>query len=211
MDSSFLSPEQAYKKLGAGVRGYLSGGENLTPTRSEISQLSTGQKPFAAILTCADSRVSPELIFQQSLGQLFVVRVAGNIATSEAIASLEYTVANLGTPLIVVMGHSSCGAVGAAIENASGKLDLTPHLQQLVEQIQPSFTHDYVGSTGISEADVCSQKNAHFSAQQLRENSQVLSGFEKDGKLKIVSAFYNLSSGEVQFLDEANKEEKQNA
>ncbi|WP_370087125.1 carbonic anhydrase [Ekhidna sp.] len=157
---------------------------------SRRSELVSGQAPWAVVLSCADSRVVPELAFDTGLGELFVLRVAGNIANTDTIASIEYAIAHLGTEVIVVMGHESCGAVGAAL--AGG--DNGYNLNHLLAQIEPAKAQ-----AGSSDVNVVVKKNAELSAKDLYDRSAILKGAVDKGKLKIVSAFYNLGSGKVDF------------
>ena len=152
--------------------------------------LTGGQSPFAIILSCADSRVVPELAFDTGLGEIFVVRVAGNVANSSSIASIEYAVANLGTKLIVVMGHESCGAVGAAV--AGG--DNGKNLNHLLGFIKP-----VVEANRGEEMPVIIKKNANNSAESLIQNSPIISDAVKNESVKIVSAYYSLRTGKVDF------------
>jgi len=149
------------------------------------------QQPFAAVLACADSRVPVELVFDQTIGHIFVTRIAGNIATSEIIGSLEYGAAVLGTKAILVIGHSSCGAVDATIKGKAvpGQISsLFPHIQPAVNQVGP----DLVATI---------KANAKNQATLLRDGSPVLSGLVKEGKLKVVAGYYDLGSGAVTMLD----------
>lgn len=153
-------------------------------------QLTGGQDPWAIVLSCADSRVVPELAFDTGLGELFVLRVAGNIANTDTIASIEYAVAHLGTGVIVVLGHESCGAVGAALQGG----DNGYNLNHLLAQIQPAMTQ-----AGSEDVNTVVKKNAELSAKDLYDRSSIISGAVDGGQLKIVSAFYNLGSGKVDF------------
>ncbi|WP_462249907.1 carbonic anhydrase [Ekhidna sp.] len=155
------------------------------------SELTGGQAPWAIVLSCADSRVVPEHAFDAGLGELFVLRVAGNIANTDTIASIEYAVAHLGTGVIVVMGHESCGAVGAAL--AGG--DNGYNLNHLLAQIEPAKAQ-----ADSSDVNVVVKKNAELSAKDLYDRSTIISGAVDSGKLKIVTSFYNLGSGKVDFL-----------
>lgn len=159
------------------------------------SSLTSGQSPYAIILSCADSRVVPELAFDTGLGELFVLRVAGNIADTTTIASIEYAVAHLGTPVIVVMGHQSCGAVTAAIQGG----DNGYNLNTLVAHIVPAIA---ASGDGAEVNDVV-KKNAEMNAQDLISRSAIIGDAVREGKVKIVSAYYNLDSGKVDFLAEA--------
>ncbi len=154
-------------------------------------ELVNGQSPWAIVLSCADSRVVPELTFDTGLGELFVLRVAGNIASTDIIASIEYAVAHLKTEVIVVMGHESCGAVGAAL--AGG--DNGYNLNHLLAQIEPAKTQ-----AGSSDINAIVRKNAEISAKDLYERSSIIKGAVDQGKLKITSSFYHLGSGKVDFL-----------
>ncbi|MGH6817213.1 MAG: carbonic anhydrase, partial [Methylovirgula sp.] len=148
------------------------------------------QQPFAAVLSCADSRVPVELIFDQSIGHLFVARVAGNIATPEIIASLEYGAAVLGTKAILVLGHANCGAVKAAME---GK-EVPGQISGLYAFLRPAVE----AAGGDLEAAI--KANAKIQAHLLATASPVLAGMVKDGKLKIAAGYYALDSGRVTLL-----------
>lgn len=166
--------------------------DTAVPDAAEIQKHTGGQAPYAILLSCADSRVAPELAFDAGIGELFVLRVAGNVANTSTIASIEYAVAHLGTKLIVVMGHQSCGAVGAAV--AGG--DNGPNLNKLVSYIQPAV--DKLGK----DADVADiiKENANVSASTLTAQSDIISNAVASDGVKIVSAYYNLDSGKVDFV-----------
>lgn len=153
--------------------------------------LTGGQSPYAIILSCADSRVVPEQAFDTGLGEIFIIRVAGNVANTSSIASIEYAVANLGTKLIVVMGHQSCGAVGAAI--AGG--DNGPNLNKLVSYILPAV--DKLGAE--ANMDDIIKENANVSAATLMNSSKIIDDAVNSGGVEIVSAYYSLQTGEVDF------------
>ena len=156
------------------------------------SALTSGQEPYAIILSCADSRVVPELAFDAGLGELFVIRVAGNIANSSSIASIEYAVANLGTGIIMVLGHESCGAVTAAMKGG----DNGQNLNHLVDHIKPAIQST---SDGASVNEVV-KENARLTAKELRQRSDIISKAVEGGKVRIVPAYYNLGSGKVDIL-----------
>ena len=155
-------------------------------------ELTSGQAPFAVILSCADSRVVPELAFDAGLGELFVVRVAGNIANKSSMASIEYCVAHCGSKLVVVLGHQSCGAVTAAVSGG----DNGPNLNHLLEHIQPAVSAS--GADASIEAVV--KKNASMTVDNLIANSAILKDAVENGGVQIVPAYYNLDSGKVDFL-----------
>ena len=151
-----------------------------------------GQEPYAIILSCADSRVVPELAFDAGLGELFVIRVAGNIANTSSIASIEYAVAHVGSKLIVVLGHQNCGAVTAAI--AGG--DNGNNLNHLLSHIAPAMAASEKGATVNDIAKI----NAELTAVELIGKSVIIKNAIDNGDLKIVPAYYNLSTGKVDFL-----------
>jgi carbonic anhydrase len=189
---STATPDAALKELTDGNKRFMAG--RLTAHDQDLTILKQStvekQEPFAAVLSCADSRVPVELVFDQSIGHVFVTRVAGNIVTPEIIGSLEYGAAVLGTKLILVMGHSSCGAVKASID---GK-EVPGQISSLYPHIQPAIAQG--GSSLVS----ATKANAKIQASLLREASPVISGMVKEGKLKVVAGYYDLGSGGVEIL-----------
>jgi len=189
---STLNPDAALNELMQGNKRFTSG----HPTAQEhdialLKKTVDKQEPFASVLSCADSRVPVEIVFDQSIGQIFVTRVAGNIVTPEIIGSLEYGAAALGTKVILVMGHSNCGAVKAAIQakDVPGQISaLFPHIRPAVDQAGPSL-------------EPAIKANARIQAGLLREASTVISGLLKEGKLKVVAAYYDLGTGAVTLLE----------
>ena len=160
---------------------------------SRRKSLLDGQEPYAIILTCADSRVVPELAFDTGLGELFVVRVAGNIANSSSIASIEYAVAHLGTNVIVVLGHQSCGAVTAALEGG----DNGYNLNHLLAHITPAIVASKEGATVNDVAKI----NIELTVGELKNRSEIIRNAVDKGDIKVVPAYYNLDSGKVDFLE----------
>ena len=160
---------------------------------SRRENLTVGQDPYAIILSCADSRVVPELAFDTGLGELFVVRVAGNIANTSSIVSIEYAVAHIGSPVIVVMGHESCGAVTAAVQGG----DNGYNLNHLLGQIYPAV----IASKENADLSEIIIKNAEFSVAEMKNRSAIISDAIDNGKLTIVSAYYHLDTGVVDFFD----------
>jgi len=154
--------------------------------------LTGGQEPYAIILSCADSRVVPELAFDTGLGELFVIRVAGNIANTSTVASIEYAVAHLKTKVIVVLGHESCGAVTAAM----GDADNGHNLNHLLSHITPAR---YASADKSVNGVV--KKNAQLTVEALYNRSKIIHEAVDAGSLKIVPAYYNLGSGKVDFLN----------
>lgn len=186
-----MDAKNALHELKAGNARFLAGKPNRNNQDSaRIQSLSNGQAPWAIILSCADSRVVPEIAFDTGLGELFVIRVAGNVANKSTIASIEYAVAHLGTQLIVVMGHESCGAVGAAIAKGGG----SESLDHLLAEIKPAI--EKTGSLDVNTVVKC---NAELSAENLLTRSEIIKNATTDQGLEVVSAFYNLQDGKVDF------------
>lgn len=156
-------------------------------------ELTSGQAPHTIVLSCADSRVVPELAFDSGIGELFVVRVAGNLANTSSIASIEYAVAHLGSKVIVVLGHESCGAVTAAINGG----DNGYNLNHLLSHITPAIA---ASPDGAPVNDVV-KTNAKLNGEELVNRSSIIGGAVAKGDVKIVSGYYNLGSGKVDFMD----------
>jgi carbonic anhydrase len=190
---SAVGPDKALAMLTAGNDRYVAQQLGSFQEDLDILKQKTAEKqePFAAVLSCADSRVPVELLFDQSIGHIFVNRVAGNIATSEIIGSLEYGAAVLGTEVIMVLGHGSCGAVKAAI---AGK-EVPGQISALYSYIRPAV--DQAGP----DVDAVGRANAQIQARLLRQSSPVLAELVKQGKLKVVAGFYDLVTGKVALLD----------
>lgn len=151
-----------------------------------------GQSPYAIILSCADSRVVPELAFDTGLGELFVIRIAGNVANQSSVASIEYAVAHLGTKVIVVLGHESCGAVSAAIAGGDNGVNLNHLLSHIAQAINDSGAN--------ADVQTVVKKNAKINAHELVKKSTIIAEAVQNEGLQIVSAYYNLDSGKVDFL-----------
>ena len=186
---STLTPHAALQELMDGNKRFTT--QRMTSFDHDLAVLKQHtiekQEPFAAVLSCADSRVPVELIFDQSIGHIFVTRVAGNIATSEIIASLEYGAGVLGTKVILVIGHAGCGAVKATIQakEVPGQISsLYPYIQAAVDQTGPNL-------------EAATKANAKNQAALLRKASTVISGLVRENKLKVAAAFYDIGSGTV--------------
>lgn len=193
--ASTLTPDEALAKLMEGNQRFVEN-KRLNPNQDSvrISQVATGQAPFAAILGCADSRVVPEMVFDQGIGDLFVVRVAGNIAITEDIASEEFAVGVLGAPLLLVLGHERCGAVQAALEPGT---ELPGVIESLVYAIRPAVE----ASSGESGDQLTNaiKENVRLQVQRL-QTSSVIAQAVAQGKLKVVGAYYDLDTGEVSLV-----------
>ena len=147
--------------------------------------------PFAVVLGCADSRVVPEIVFDTDLGELFTVRVAGNVASTSAIASIEFAVSQLNVKVVLVKGHSGCGAVTAAVEGG----DHGPNLNKLITHIVPAIEQN-----PGQNVDEVVKANARINAEELIKRSAIIAEAVNEGQLKIFPTFYHLESGEIEFL-----------
>lgn len=165
---------------------------------TDRERLSTGQKPHTIVLSCSDSRVPPEIVFDQKLGEIFVVRTAGETLDPTSIASIEYALEHLGARLILVMGHSSCGAVKAAHSTMDGSDAGSPNLNKLVADIHPRIAA-YKGMTPSKGYLDESWANARGVAKDLMGRSQIIANKLKAGEAKIQVALYNLATGKVDF------------
>jgi carbonic anhydrase len=191
--------EQALQKLIAGNSRFQRG-EARFPTvcKDTLADLARGQQPFATILGCSDSRVPPELIFDANFGELFIIRVAGNVMSREVKASLQYAGAHLRTPLFMVLGHEGCGAVKATLQYKMEGTEHHSHIQYLVENIAaglPDFAADASESERLTEAVAA---NVRWSMHQIVETPEWANASKLGAKL--VGAVYQITSGEVRFL-----------
>jgi carbonic anhydrase len=188
------TPDEALKRLKEGNARFVAD----MPKEAELGskkriELAQGQKPIAVILTCADSRAAPEIVFDKGLGMLFVLRVAGNVGGPEVYASMEYALAELKTPLIVVLGHSSCGAVAAALK---GKEQPSENLKQLISLIH---TGDNLPREKDAALDTAVHNNVYHQTRLLTQKSKIIQDFADNGRVKIASAVYDLKTGVVEW------------
>ena len=164
------------------------------------------QNPFAIVLGCSDSRVPAELVFDQGVGDLFVIRVAGNIVKPSQIGSVEFAAEKSGTKLVVVLGHSHCGAILATLEELEQPSESrSPNLRGIVDAIRPSVENLFQASQGDHREDLVQaavRANIHTSVDQLRHGSEILENLIRDERLQIVGAEYSLETGVVEFLDD---------
>jgi len=185
-----LSADQALDRLKQGHERFRTGHATGAPrVKSRHEELVLGQRPFAIILGCSDSRAASEIIFDTRLGDLFIVRVAGNIANQSSIASVEYALVHLGTKLIVVMSHQSCGAVAAAIQGG----DAGKNLNQLLGYIGPALDPQE------PDPDVIARRHGRISADRLISDSDIIRAATENDGVKIVTSFLRLTSAEVEF------------
>jgi carbonic anhydrase len=197
-DQPSVAPAEAISKLKEGNGRYTSGNlQHPGQTTERRTELAKTQHPFAAIVSCSDSRVPPEIVFDQGLGDLFIVRVAGNVINDEGLGSIEYTVDHLGTRLILVLGHQRCGAVDAARETIAAKGKAPGHIQSLVTAIQPA-----VEATVNGDLDATIKANVKHVVDALRSSTPILKAKVDSGDVKVVGGYYSLDTGGVTFLDE---------
>jgi carbonic anhydrase len=199
IDTLNISADDALNRLLEGNRRFATN-KIIAPNRSENRriEITKGQHPFAIILGCVDSRVPPELIFDQGLGDLFVIRSAGHVIDDAILGSIEFGVAELGIPLIMVLGHTKCGAVAATIEIIEKRLPVAGAIGTLVENITPSV--ERASGHGEQLIDQAARMNVALIINRLKE-SPILSAAIDECKTKIVGAFYDLSTGLVEILD----------
>jgi carbonic anhydrase len=198
---------EALERLREGNRRFVANvrGDNALTSQNRRNELVAGQEPFAIILGCSDSRVPAEIVFDQHLGDLFVIRVAGNIVAPSQVGSVEFAVDRYGTRLVVVLGHSMCGAVQATLEELERSTDnRSPNLSSIVDRIRPSVeglleTRHQPGTDLLLEQAI--RANIRASADHLRHGSQLLEQYILQDGLLVVGAEYSLESGTVDFFD----------
>lgn len=205
-----MSARESLERLRQGNRRFARGvrDRGTLPDPARRSELVAGQEPFAVVLGCSDSRVPPEIVFDQGPGDLFVIRVAGHVVSPPQVESVEYAAHVLGTRLVVVLGHSGCGAVGAtldALEHPGGRgaLELgsivesiRPSVEPLLEEARPGYDRDALARDAV-------RANVRASAERLRRDSPLLDGLARRGRLQVVGAECSLESGVVEFFGDA--------
>jgi carbonic anhydrase len=197
-DQPSVAPAEAISKLKEGNSRYTSGNlQHPGQTTERRTELAKTQHPFAGIVSCSDSRVPPEIVFDQGLGDLFIVRVAGNVINDEGLGSVEYTVDHLGTRLILVLGHQRCGAVQAAKETIAAKGKAPGHIESLVTAIKPA-----VEATAKDDLDATIKANVKNVVQALRSSTPILKAKVDSGDVQVIGGYYSLDTGGVTFLDE---------
>lgn len=202
-----IPAREALKRLQDGNRRFVANTRNFdTPEHhNRRAELAAGQQPFAIILGCSDSRVPAELVFDQGLGDLFVIRVAGNIVAPSQVGSVEFAAARYDTRLVVVLGHSQCGAILATLEELQRPTEnQSRNLSSIVDRVRPSVegllkTHPSDDMDGLVEQAV--RANIHVSVDHLRRGSEVLEQLIRDEGLLVVGAEYSLETGVVEFLE----------
>ena len=197
-DQPSVAPAEAISKLKEGNGRYTTGNlQHPGQTAERRTELAKTQHPFATIISCSDSRVPPEIVFDQGLGDLFIVRVAGNVINDEGLGSVEYSVDHLGTRLILVLGHQRCGAVDAAKQTIAAKGKAPGHIQSLVTAIKPA-----VEATAKDDLETTIKANVKNVVQALRSSTPILKAEVDSGKIQVVGGYYSLDTGAVTFLDE---------
>jgi carbonic anhydrase len=195
-----ITADEALQRLMQGNLRFL-GGQAQFPTvcKETLAELARGQRPYATILGCSDSRVPPELIFDANFGELFIVRVAGNVVSPEVMGSLQYAGAHLHTPLFLVLGHEGCGAVKAALDSKLYDVQHRSRIQLLVDNILPGLP-DF-DDTATDQQLVCAvEANVRWSMHQLAESPEGRRALHED-RARLVGAVYEIASGRVRFLD----------
>ncbi len=196
-----ISAEEALRHLREGNERFLNGTARFPALQKEmLADLAKGQHPYATILSCSDSRVPPELIFDAGLGELFIIRVAGNVFSPEVAGSLQYAGSHLQTPLFVVLGHTHCGAVGAALAARLHGTQELSRIQLLVDEILPGLTDI---DTHLAPEALLSQAveaNVRWTMRQILQTPEARDR-QIEGRVKLVGAIYELQTGRVHFLD----------
>lgn len=186
---------EALERLMAGNARYVADTTEQRDFSARRLMLAKGQYPIAAVLGCSDSRVSPELCFDQEPGDLFVVRLAGNVVDGDGLASLEYAVAYLGVPLVLVLGHTSCGAVAAAVKSVTQQAQFPGHLPGLIQNILPAVAEAKGQGPDLVEAAIIA--NVRLSAKEVAGKSAIIGAALASGKVKLTTGIYELGSGKV--------------
>jgi carbonic anhydrase len=191
-----LSPKDAHRILVEGNKRFAQNVKAQRNLKDQVFETSRGQYPFAVILSCIDSRVPAELVFDQGIGDVFSVRVAGNIVNEDVLGSMEYACKVAGSKIVVVMGHTKCGAVTAACNNVE-----LGNITSLLQKIKPAI--DVLGptlSSVIESIEKVTIQNVKESIKKVRNESPILSEMEKNGEIEIVGALYSVENGEVKFF-----------
>ena len=189
-----ISPDQAIEMLKEGNQRFLNKNEISRDLHAQVKETSGGQNPYAAVLSCIDSRVPVELAFDQGIGDIFSARVAGNIINEDILGSIEYACGVAGSKAILVLGHTKCGAVTAACQGVE-----LGNITALLSKVKPAIK-EVEERTGEIEVEEVTKSNVQQSIVEIREKSTLLSDLEKEGKIKIVGAIYHVENGMVSFL-----------
>ena len=196
-----MTPESAIQRLKEGNSRFIQSNGISRDLSTEVKQTSTGQNPYATILHCIDSRVSAELIFDEGIGDVFSVRIAGNFENEDILGSMEFACKLAGTKVIVVLGHTACGAVKGACDDAKlGNLTaLISKLKPAVEAVTEPVDTSKRNSGNINFVNSVAEKNVYMTIENIRKKSPVLKEMEDNGEIKIVGAMYDIKDGSVTF------------
>ena len=199
---SQITPEKALNLLKEGNQRFVQKQQVARDLAVQVEQTSTGQYPFATVLSCIDSRVPAELVFDQGIGDIFSARVAGNFVNTDILGSMEFACKLAGTKLILVLGHTACGAVKGACDHAElGNLtSMLANLAPAVEAIKEPAAAEERTSANIDFVNAVGTKNVALTIARIREESEVLAEMEKAGEIAIVGGMYDLATGKVNFL-----------
>lgn len=196
-----FSAAEALDRLMAGNERFVAGAARFATVQKEILiDLAKGQQPYATILSCSDSRVPPELIFDAGFGELFIIRVAGNVISPEVAGSLQYAKCHLQTPLFVVLGHTGCGAVGAALNTRVRGARQLSRIQILIDDILPGLADLDLNLSPEALLAQAVEANVHWSMRQIRETPEGRE-YKAEGRVKLVGAVYEIETGRVRFLE----------
>lgn len=197
-----MSPDAALQALKDGNNRFITSTQVSRDLMQQVAETSTGQYPFATVLHCIDSRVSAELVFDQGIGDLFSIRIAGNFVNEDILGSMEFATKLAGTKVVVILGHTACGAVKGACDHA--KLgNLTGMLEKIapaVSQVKDPMDASLRTSSNIDFVNRVAVKNVHMAIDNLRAMSPVLKEMEAAGEIKVVGAMYHIENGQVVFL-----------
>lgn len=197
---SIETPDESLAALRDGNLRFVNGLARQYDFLRQIESTKFDQKPHAAIVSCLDSRVPPEIVFDQGIGDVFVARVAGNVENADILGSLEFATEIIGAKLVVVMGHTRCGAVAGACNDVR-----LGHLTGLVGRIRPAIREAFIRHSDVPKGsiefhDLVSERNVERTVSDIRAKSPILRSLEEDGRLKIVGAMYDVTTGRVRFL-----------
>lgn len=196
---NILTPDAALDRLLAGNKRFAEGNVIKNPSFKNIpASLRTGQNPYACILSCADSRVGPELCFDEGQGDLFVARLAGNYVNTDMLASLEYGALMLKSPLIMVLGHTECGAISAAIKAEKDNVDFPGHIQVISSKLDQAVR--LAKPEGGKRTTEVAKENVRLNVAELRQSTPILRRLVDSGQLKIVGGLYDLDTGKVSLV-----------
>lgn len=199
-----LTPYQGYELLREGNKRFINNLQTDHDHLELINQTREGQYPFAVILSCMDSRTSVELVFDQGLGDLFSIRVAGNIVNNDILASIEYAIKYIGSKVLMVLGHTECGAIKSAKQGVTDG-----HITDLLKRIQPSITKAMLDDKEYQFEDKVAYANVENSLQEILNRSAIVKDMFEKGQIGIVGAVYNIENGEVDFFKNLTKKTKE--